>query len=68
MSEHQKYYRSSSTTSYSKTSNTTEYSSSSVNTNEGLIAGIGDVIDVFYLLMESGDFLLQESGDRIELE
>ena len=41
---------------------------SSKQTGDGIIQGVGDVTgDIFYLLMESGDYLLKESGDKIQL-
>jgi len=42
-------------------------STSAKHTGDGIIQGISDITEIFYLLMESGDYLLKESGDRIRL-
>ena len=45
----------------------TSFSASAKHTGDGIISGVGDVTEIFYLLTESADFLLLESGDKIEL-
>ena len=46
----------------------TVFSISAKHTGDGIIQGVGDITEIFYLLMESGDYLLKESGDRIKLD